>query len=356
MKVIITGAAGFIGSHASERYLNRGCTVVGIDNLSRPGNIANLEYLRQAGNGRFLFRHGDIRSVSDLESVFTDHSDCEIVIHEAGQVAVTTSVLHPRMDFESNAGGTLNVLEAVRRHAPHSIFLFASTNKVYGGLEQKDVREGPSHYFYADQPEGIDESEPLDFHSPYGCSKGAAEQYVRDYHRIYGLKTVVFRQSCIYGTRQYGMEDQGWVAWLSIAAIMERPITIYGDGKQVRDILWVGDLIDLYERAAERIDIAAGQIYNAGGGTSNSLSLIEFLGLLERSLGHPIPRRRSDWRPGDQRIFIANNAKAAEQLDWRPLVSPQQGLDELIDWIRANRQSISKLLPAVPTPEPALAK
>ncbi len=347
MKVIVTGAAGFIGSHAAERFLGRGHVVIGIDNLSRPGNSANLLYLSGLGRDRFRFQHADIRYASDIERIFADHSDVSVVIHEAGQVAVTTSVANPRMDFESNALGTLNVLESARLKAPKSVFVFASTNKVYGGLEHVGVSESSSRYEYSDTPHGISEAEPLDFHSPYGCSKGAAEQYVRDYHRIYGLRTVVLRQSCIYGTRQYGMEDQGWVAWFTIAALMGRPITIYGDGKQVRDVLWVGDLIDLYERAIERIDVAAGRIYNAGGGASNSLSLLELLRMLERALGRSIPRRASAWRPGDQRIFVANSAKAQRELGWEPATSPSVGLPKLIEWTRANAASIESLLPAV---------
>ncbi len=347
MKVIVTGAAGFIGGHAAERFLNRGHVVIGIDNLSRPGNFANLQHLSSAGRERFLFLHADIRYASDIERIFADHPDVAVVIHEAGQVAVTTSVANPRMDFESNALGTLNVLEAARQKAPKSIFVFASTNKVYGGLEHLGVRESFGRYEYADTPEGISESEPLDFHSPYGCSKGAAEQYVRDYHRIYGLKTVVLRQSCIYGTRQYGMEDQGWVAWFTIAALLGRPITLYGDGKQVRDVLWVGDLIDLYECAIERIDVAAGRIYNAGGGASNSLSLVELLSMLERAIGRSIPRRVSAWRPGDQRIFVANSAKAKRELGWEPGTTPALGLPKLIEWTRANAAGIESLLPPV---------
>jgi CDP-paratose 2-epimerase len=346
MKVIITGAAGFIGSHAAERFLKRGDTVVGIDNLSRPGNTANLQYLQGIGQGRFHFHHGDIRSATDIDRIFARHADAGAVIHEAGQVAVTTSVAHPRMDFESNALGTLNVLEATRAHAPRSAFLFASTNKVYGGLEHVRVQEAARRYEYADIPAGVDESEPVDFHSPYGCSKGAAEQYVRDYHRIYGLKTVAFRQSCIYGTRQYGMEDQGWVAWFTIAALLGRSITVYGDGKQVRDVLWVEDLVDLYLRAIERIDVAAGRIYNAGGGASNSLSLLELLTMLEEQLGHPIPYKQSGWRPGDQRIFIANSGKARRELGWEPSTAPVLGLPALVEWTRVNAAQIEPLLPA----------
>lgn len=345
MKVIITGAAGFIGSHAAERFLKRGNVVVGIDNLSRPGNLENLRYLLETGGERFRFHHGDIRCSSDIEQIFAKNTDAGAVIHEAGQVAVTTSVLNPRMDFESNALGTLNVLEATRLRLPQSTFLFASTNKVYGGLEHLRIREGARRYEYSELEQGVDESQPIDLHSPYGCSKGAAEQYVRDYHRIYGLKTVAFRQSCIYGTRQYGMEDQGWVAWFTIAALLERPITIYGDGKQVRDLLWVEDLIDLYERSMDRIDVAAGRIYNAGGGSRNSLSLLELLSMLQNALGRPIPYTQSDWRVGDQRIFVANSSKAQKELGWSPTVSPSQGVLRLVEWIQSKQNSIQALLP-----------
>jgi CDP-paratose 2-epimerase len=345
MKIIVTGAAGFIGSHVVERFLQRGDTVLGIDNLSRPGNVLNLEFLlKTAEPGRFHFFHGDIRFFSDMARVFRDHPDSAAVIHEAGQVAVTTSVIDPRYDFECNALGTFNVLEAARLHTPSSVFVFASTNKVYGGLEHIGVREAGERYEYADAPDGISESEPVEFHSPYGCSKGSAEQYVRDYSRIYGLKSVVFRQSCIYGTRQYGMEDQGWVAWFTIASVLGQPITVYGDGKQIRDLLWVSDLIDLYERAIDHIDTASGKIYNAGGGVRNTLSLLELLHILEEQLGCKIPRTFGDWRPGDQRVFVADNRKAQEELGWQPKTSPAEGVPQLVDWIRASQASIQTIL------------
>jgi len=255
MKVIITGAAGFIGGHAATHFLGRGDTVIGVDNLSRRGNSENLQWLRKQA-GDFQFIAGDIRSQTDMDRLFAQHKDAGAVLHLAGQVAVTTSVVNPRMDFEANALGTLNILEAVRQHCPQAAFLYASTNKVYGGMEQIVIVEKDGRYAYRDLPQGMPEITPLDFHSPYGCSKGAGDQYVRDYARIYGLKTVVFRQSCIYGTRQFGIEDQGWVAWFTIASVLGKAITLYGDGKQVRDVLWVGDLISLYERAIERIDVS----------------------------------------------------------------------------------------------------
>lgn len=344
MKVIVTGAAGFIGSHVVERFLSRGNTVIGIDNLSRPGSFLNLSYLSDLSRNNFRFHHADIRSFGDVKRVVSEHSDASLIVHEAGQVAVTLSVSDPRTDFEANALGTFNMLEAARSYLPGSIFLFASTNKVYGELEHITVREAQDRYVYDETVDGISESEPIDFHSPYGCSKGAAEQYVRDYNRIYGLRTVVFRQSCIYGTRQYGMEDQGWVAWFTIASLLDRPIIVYGDGKQVRDLLWIEDLIDLYETAVQHIDIAQGCIYNAGGGSLNTLSLIELLRMLEKHLGRKIDRTISQWRPGDQRIFTANCAKAARELGWKPRISPEHGVPALIDWTRGNLRNIESLL------------
>jgi CDP-paratose 2-epimerase len=237
-----------------------------------------------------------------------------------------------------NALGTFNVLEAARRSERQPIVLYSSTNKVYGGMEDVVVVEGEADYAYRDYPWGISETHPLDFHSPYGCSKGAGDQYVRDYARIYGLPTVVFRQSCIYGPRQFGVEDQGWVAWFLIAAVTGRPITIYGDGKQVRDVLWVGDLLDLYERAIERIDVAAGQVYNVGGGPENTLSVWQELGpMLARLMGREVEVAWDDWRPGDQRIFVADIRKAEQELAWRPQTGKEEGVGRLYKWVAANR-------------------
>src|SRR5579884_318201 len=344
MKVIVTGVAGFIGSHAAERFLRRGAQVIGLDNLSRPGGPYNLAYLAAiADEGQFIFRHCDVRRWSDVDAAFADGA-VDVVIHEAGQVAVTTSVADPRSDFDANALGTLNVLEATRLRAPHAIFLFASTNKVYGALDHAAVTEAAQRYCYRDIPEGVDERAPLDFHSPYGCSKGCAEQYVREYHRIYGLKSVVFRQSCVYGPRQYGMEDQGWVAWFSIAAVLGHPITIFGDGKQTRDLLWIDDLIDLYLLAIDNIQVAAGRIYNAGGGVSYSLSILELLALLEHLLHKRIPYSRSNWRPGDQRIFTANCARARQELNWAPTRDPRRGVGEMLEWIRGAEKQVAELV------------
>ena len=348
MKVIVTGAAGFIGSHVAEYYLVKGDYVIGVDNLSRPGNHANLNALAALSTSEsFRFIHADIRSDTDVDGLMSRHSDAELIVHEAGQVAVTTSVSNPRSDFEINAFGTFNMLEATRKHVPGAIFLYASTNKVYGGLEHVSIVERAGRYEYGPKwAAGINERELIDFHSPYGCSKGAAEQYVRDYFRIYGLRTVVFRQSCIYGTRQFGMEDQGWVAWFTIAALKGLPIKVYGNGKQIRDLLWVEDLVQLYQSAVSNIDRAAGEIYNAGGGATNTLSLLELLSILEKKLAKSIPVSFGDWRPGDQKVFVADSEKARRELGWVPSVRPDKGVEYLIDWARMNIAELDKVLQA----------
>ncbi len=336
MKVIITGGAGFIGCNAASRYLGRGDEVVVIDNLSRVGGERNLEWLKP--QGALTFARIDIRDAASVGEVFRAHADARLVLHLAGQVAVTTSVADPRGDFEANALGTFNVLEAVRAARIDAPFIYASTNKVYGGMASAAIVERDGRYAYAGLPEGVAESQSLDFHSPYGCSKGAADQYVRDYQRIYGLPTVVFRQSCIYGYRQFGVEDQGWVAWFIIAALLERPITIYGDGRQVRDILFIDDLLDAYDAAARNIERAAGQVYNIGGGSANVVSLRDLLGQLERREGRPIPRTPDVWRAGDQRVYVSDIRRAQAELDWTPKVGADEGIGKLYEWVSANRR------------------
>ena len=336
MKWVITGGAGFIGCHAAERFHAAGDEVVVVDNLSRRGADANLAYLR--GRGVTHFVKADIRDASAMDRLMTEHADADAVLHLAAQVAVTTSVADPRADFETNALGTFNVLEAVRVAAQGKpAVLYSSTNKVYGNLEHVRVVERDGRYAYEDLAGGVDESEPLDFHSPYGVSKGSGDQYVRDYARIYGLKTVVFRQSCIYGTRQFGIEDQGWVAWFCVAVTTGQPFTIFGDGKQIRDILWVGDLVDLYQRAFERIDDVKGEIFNVGGGPDNTMSLLELVDRLRRAFGQDLKPPHADWRPGDQRVFVADVGKAERLLGWRPRVAVEEGVGRLIDWVRANQ-------------------
>jgi CDP-paratose 2-epimerase len=334
VKVVIVGGAGFIGSNAAVRFMREGHSVAVIDDLSRVGTDKNLAWLREQGLTEFS--RTDIRDAKALEAALAPHADARAVLHLAAQVAVTTSVVDPRTDFEINALGTFNVLEAVRKVAREALVVFASTNKVYGGLEHLEVKEVNGRYQLTSRPHGIPETEPLDFHSPYGCSKGAADQYVIDYSRIYGLRTVALRQSCIYGRRQFGVEDQGWVAWFTIAAKQGRPITIYGDGKQVRDALFVDDLIDLYATCIEKPDVVSGKAFNVGGGPGNQLSLLELLADLERKYGVTIQRSFSDTRPGDQPVFVADIRKAERELGWKPKTSVPEGVAILAEWVSDN--------------------
>jgi CDP-paratose 2-epimerase len=335
MKVLITGGAGFIGINAASRYLARGDQVIILDNLSRPGTQANLRWLQHQGAVKFL--QIDLRDSKAVEAALRDWRDASLVLHLAGQVAVTTSVADPRSDFEMNALGTLNVLEAMRRNKIASTLIYSSTNKVYGDLAQIQIAEGRARYEYVRMPNGINEDIGLDFHSPYGCSKGSADQYVRDYHRIFGLNTVVFRQSCIYGTRQFGMEDQGWIAWFLIAAELGLPLTIYGDGKQVRDVLFVDDLLDAFDAAANKIDVARGRVYNIGGGPSNAVSLLELIDHVSALSGKSPPYRHGAWRLGDQRIYVSDIRRAKSELGWEPLVPWRRGVETVRIWVLANR-------------------
>lgn len=341
-KVLITGGGGFIGSNLADRLLREGHEVTIFDNLSRSGGESNVRWLREGhGDGTFRLVRADLR---DFDALQRAAEGAQRIYHLAGQVAVTTSVRNPRMDFEDNALGTFNALEAARLAGDDPIFLYTSTNKVYGGMEEVAVEKGETSYHYANLPHGVPESQPLDFHSPYGCSKGAGDQYTRDYARIYGLRTVVLRQSCIYGYRQFGIEDQGWVAWFIIAALKGRSISIYGDGKQVRDVLFVDDLLNAYDAAVHNIEVAAGQVYNIGGGPDITMSIwAEFGPLLEKLLGRTIPVTYADWRPGDQRIYISDIRKAARQLSWVPQISVEEGVTRLFMWIRDNQELFSHL-------------
>jgi CDP-paratose 2-epimerase len=334
---LITGGAGFIGSNYVHRLVQRGEKVTLYDNFSRGGAQRNLEWLSNSfGQGAFDVIVGDVRDATKIAGAARD---ADVIVHLAGQVAVTTSVLDPRDDFESNAIGTFNTLEAARLSERNPIFLYSSTNKVYGGMEDVELVEEATRWRYKDLLYGCPETQPLDFHSPYGCSKGTGDQYVRDYSRIYGLRSVVLRQSCIYGPRQFGIEDQGWVAWFIIAAVTGRNITIYGDGKQVRDILNVDDLLNAYDAAIEKIDIASGKVYNMGGGPENVMSVwAEFGPILERLLGETIEVARSDWRPGDQRVFYADIRKAKRELGWEPKIGVEEGIHRLFDWVKENRE------------------
>jgi CDP-paratose 2-epimerase len=335
MRILITGGAGFIGCNLAARCIEAGHWVTIYDNLSRRGSQANLDWLHASFAHGFRFIQGDIR---DYPATLAAAAGQEAIYHLAAQTAVTTSVTDPRPDFEINALGTFNALEAAR-HAGHDpVFIYSSTNKVYGGMEDARATELPTRYVLGDYPDGVSETRPLDFHSPYGVSKGSADQYVHDYARIYGLRSVVFRQSCIYGQRQMGVEDQGWVAWFVIAAVSGKPITIYGNGKQVRDLLHVDDLVRAFQLATEQIDVTKGQVYNLGGGPANTLSIwAEFGPLLKELTGcEVVPAAWRDWRPGDQPVFVADVNKARREFGWAPQVSVRDGIARLVEWVRAN--------------------
>jgi len=332
----ITGGAGFIGANYVHRLLKRGEQVTLYDNLSRAGGRLNLTWLEDTfGKDSFQMIVGDVRDAALLAE---SCREAEVIVHLAGQVAVTTSVTEPRADFEANALGTFNALEAARLSKRSPIFIFASTNKVYGAMDDLALVEELTRWRYADLPFGCPETQPLDFHSPYGASKGSGDQYTRDYARIYGLRTVVFRQSCIYGPRQFGMEDQGWLAWLTIAAVTGHPITIYGDGKQVRDILHIDDLLDAYDAAVEKIETARGKIYNMGGGPDNITSVwAEFGPRLEKLLGRSIKVQYAEARPGDQLVFYADIRKAQRELNWSPGINLDKGIERLYRWVDENK-------------------
>lgn len=331
--ILITGGAGFIGVNSARYFASKGWKVTVVDNLSRRGTEDNLHWLQ--AQAPVAFERADIRDAAAMERIVGAVRP-DVLLHLAAQVAVTTSVTNPREDFEINAQGTFNMLEAVRLQSPETFFITASTNKVYGKMHNVDVVERNGRYEYNDLVAGVTEDQPLDFHSPYGCSKGVADQYTIDYSRIYGLRSVALRQSCIYGTRQFGIEDQGWVAWFTIAAVLGKTITIYGDGKQIRDVLHVDDLVRAYEAAANHPDQASGQAFNIGGGPGNTMSLLELLTYLQEELKITIPLKWDEWRPGDQPVFVCNLDKARERLGWAPQISVREGVKTLSQWVSQN--------------------
>ncbi len=301
-----------------------------LDNFSRAGALQNLDWLRSQGPVDIIV--ADIRDEQRIHDVFRQHRDIGLVLHLAAQVAVTTSVLNPRADFEINALGTFNVLEAMRLSESAAPLIYSSTNKVYGQMEDLEIVDTEGRYTYKTLADGVPETRPLDSHSPYGCSKGAAEQYVRDYHRIYGLKTVIFRQSCIYGYRQHGLEDQGWIAWFMIASATKRPLTIYGNGKQVRDVLFVDDLLDAFSAIALNSELACGAIYNMGGSSENTLSLIELISYIEERTGTRIEYTFAPPRPGDQLVYISDTQQSRTRVEL-----------ETTDHVRAGSQTAFRL-------------
>jgi CDP-paratose 2-epimerase len=335
-RILITGGAGFIGCNAVRFFRTRNWGVTVLDNLSRHGTDKNLEWLRDGTS--FDFEQVDTRDRANVDRVFSEQR-YDAVLHLAAQVAVTTSVTDPSTDFAVNALGTFHVLDAVRRYCPEAVFINASTNKVYGKITGAEYELRDGRYAYVNRPFGISEMEPLDFLSPYGCSKGAADQYALDFARIYRIPATSFRQSCIYGPRQFGVEDQGWAAWFAIASLLGRDITIFGDGKQVRDVLQVNDLVRAYEAAIRSPDRVAAQAFNIGGGPGSLLSLLDLIKMLEERLKRRIPLRWDDWRPGDQRVYVSDIRKLETVLGWRPEIDPATGIAQLIDWVGQHRSA-----------------
>lgn len=334
---LITGGAGFVGANLAHRLLAEKQPVLVFDNLSRPGVERNLAWLRELHPEGLQFMHADVR---DAEAVAQAVASARRVFHFAAQVAVTSSLADPREDFAVNAQGTLNVLEAARMQSLPPPVLMTSTNKVYGALDDLELevrgqRYAPSRTDIA--AHGVAESRPLDFHSPYGCSKGAADQYVHDYARSYGLRTVVFRMSCIYGPRQFGTEDQGWVAHFLLRALERAPITVFGDGRQVRDILFIDDLVDAFLHADRHIDRIAGQAFNIGGGPDNVISLLDLLDRIEALEGLRPATQHQDWRTGDQRYYVSDTRRFTQATGWRTRTGAIEGIERLHAWLRELR-------------------
>lgn len=334
---LITGGAGFVGANLAHRLLSSGQRVTLLDNLSRPGVERNVQWLRDAHGDRLDVVVADIR---DAAAVRHAVAGSQRIFHFAAQVAVTTSLLDPQEDFAVNAQGTLNVLEAARAQAQLPSVVFTSTNKVYGGLDDVALRLADGRYAPEDAElaaSGISEARTLDFHSPYGCSKGTADQYVRDYARSFGLRTVVFRMSCIYGQRQFGTEDQGWVAHFLLRALDGAPITLFGDGRQVRDVLFIDDLVDAFLLADKHIDELAGQAFNIGGGPGNVISLLDLLDRIEALEGERPEVHHEDWRVGDQRYYVSDSRRFQAATGWRPQVAAAHGIERLHRWLRESR-------------------
>lgn len=354
MKILITGGCGFLGSNIAASYLQTGEEVVVIDALFRKGSDQNLQWLRSQDEASSLrFHQFDLADADKVYAAFEREGPFDYICHLGGQVAMTTSLSDPRRDMLTNVVGTFNLLEAVRQYCPEALVAYSSTNKVYGDLERLDYEEQAKRFSLPQYPNGLDESTPLDFASPYGCSKGAADQYVRDWHRNFGLKTVVFRHSSIYGGRQFATFDQGWIGWFCQKAVEQadayaqrkapEPFTISGTGKQVRDVLHAEDLIRLYRAAYEHRDAVAGKIFNIGGGMANSLSLLELFDLLQELTDMPEPMRfeRLPRRQSDQDFFVADVSSAKTLLGWVPQVSSRAGISKMLEWTKSFRAATS---------------
>jgi CDP-paratose 2-epimerase len=335
MKYLITGGCGFIGSNLAAEVLKRGEELFVFDNLFRFGSSQNLEWLKK--QGEFKYYPYDIRNNNDVETVIKEVKP-DYVFHLAGQVAMTTSIANPRLDFEVNAMGTFNLLDAIRKYSPETVVLYSSTNKVYGDFSDLTFEETSTRYVCKEYPKGFPETITLEFHSPYGCSKGAADQYLLDFNRIFGLKTIVFRHSSMYGSNQHATFDQGWVGWFCQKALeikhgkAKEPFTISGTGKQVRDVLHNTDVVNLYF-AAKDVTEDYGQAFNIGGGINNSLSLLELFGMLEEILDIKMNYRKIEWRESDQKIFVADNHKIINTTNWEPLVQTETGIKRMLEWL-----------------------
>jgi len=334
MKILITGGLGFLGSNLACESINRGYKTIIMDNFFREGTTLNYNWLKELGD--FILENKDIRQWYDIEEMIKKYKP-DVVFHTAGQVAMTTSLNNPRLDFEVNALGTFNLLEAIRKYSPETMVLFSSTNKVYGDLEYIKYVETETRYIAPDYPNGFDESLCLNFHSPYGCSKGTADQYLLDYNRMFNIKTVVFRHSSMYGGRQFATYDQGWIGWFVKEALRIKngeieDVEIHGNGKQVRDVLHADDMVNLYFKTVENIDKCAGEAFNIGGGMDNSLSLLELFGFLEDELGIKININKKPWRCSDQKIFVADVGKINKYAGWKPKVYKEEGLRKMIKW------------------------
>ena len=337
--ILITGGCGFIGTNVAAYYLKNGYKVVSLDNLSRKGSGENLAWLKKQ-KGKFAFVRADIRNDKKLLEIFRKYKP-NLIYHAAAQTTMVTSITNPREDFEINALGTFNVLEAMRKESPKASYLYSSTNKVMGELTSIPVVEKKKRYVFKNI-KGISEKYPLDFHGPYGCSKGTGDQYSIDYARIYGLNTVVFRQSGIYGPHQFGIEEQGWLAWFCNAILFDKPVTIFGNGKQVRDVLYIDDLLRAFDLAFKNIKKTRGKAYTIGGGPGSSLSIWELFEILETISGKKFKYKFGPWRSGDQKIYISDLSSAKKDFAWRPRISPKEGVTRLYNWIYQNSALIKK--------------
>lgn len=339
MKYLVTGGCGFLGSNLSFEIIKKEKSLCIFDNLYRNGSIKNLEWLGK--RGKFKFIHGDIRNYNDVENAIIEIKP-DVVFHLAAQVAMATSIKNPRLDFEVNAIGTFNLLESIRKYTPDTIIIYSSTNKVYGDLEYIDYEETNTRYIAKDYLNGFDENLTLNFCTPYGCSKGTGDQYMLDYCRMFGIKTVVFRHSSMYGGRQFASYNQGWIGWFCQKAveierdILKEPLTISGNGKQVRDILHAVDMVSLYFKTVEKIEQAKGQVFNIGGGIENSLSLLELFNILEKELNIKVVYIKLPWRKSDQKVFIADINKVKKIIGWEPTVNMGKGIKKMLQWVSNN--------------------